>query len=250
MNCSHRCDAPHIFKIVTIFIACKQLVLPNSRAWWQWDKHSDYLPCGCCAPSTLAHVFTLSLERYPHSQTIDRLLCPLTWICVMYMILSSCHSFPPIFCDFSSTKRCQSCPALNIIRFLTAFLALFESPDQWRRDAATERGIPRSVAVSLRHRSTRFHWAYDPRVKKSEKAQYILQKTPVWKNWWLFCDLNIVFQMLETCGGGFCMEKHPSVEVTLFGNWLPFWEIPAQMATVRAENSQKFWKNSHMCQWV
>ena len=85
MNCSHRCDAPHIFKIVTIFIACKQLVLPNSRASWQWDKHSDYLPCGCCAPSTLAHVFTLSLQWYPHSQTkslmkgsIDRILCPLT----------------------------------------------------------------------------------------------------------------------------------------------------------------------------
>ena len=37
------------------------------------------------------------------------------------MILSSCHNFPPIFCDFSCTKRCQSCPALNIIRFLTAF---------------------------------------------------------------------------------------------------------------------------------
>ena len=85
MNCSHRCDACHIFRIVTIFIACKQLVLPNSRASWQWDKHSDYLPCGCCAPSTLAHVFTLSLQWYPHSQTqslmkgsINRILCPLT----------------------------------------------------------------------------------------------------------------------------------------------------------------------------
>ena len=101
MNCSHRCDAPHVFKIVTIFIACKQLVLPNPRASWQWDKHSDYLPCGCCAPSTLAHVFTLSLQWYPHSQTkslmkgsIDRLLCPLTWICVIYMILSSSHNSP------------------------------------------------------------------------------------------------------------------------------------------------------------
>ena len=41
--------------------------------------------------------------------------------------------------------------------------------------------------------------------------------------------------MLETCGGGFCMKKHPSVEVTLFGNWLPFWEIPAGMGIVRAE---------------
>ena len=29
MNCSHRCDAPHIFKIVTICMACKYLVLPN-----------------------------------------------------------------------------------------------------------------------------------------------------------------------------------------------------------------------------
>ena len=38
--------------------------------------------------------------------------------------------FPPYFCDFSCTKTCQSCPALNIIRFLTAFLALSESPDQ------------------------------------------------------------------------------------------------------------------------
>ena len=200
MNCSHRCDAPHIFKIVTIFIACKQLVLPNSRASWQWDKHSDYLPCGCCAPSTLAHVFTLSLQWYPHSQTkslmkgsIDRLLCSLTWICVMYMILSSCHNFPPIFCDFSSTKRCQSCPALNIIRFLTAFLALSESPDQWRAVYSAQRGNCRCAEWTARHRSMRFHWACDPRVEKSEKAQYILQKTPVWKNWWLFCDLSIVF---------------------------------------------------------
>ena len=130
--------------------------------------------------------------------------------------------FSPHFCDFSSTKRCQSCPALNIIRFLTAFLALFESPDQWRAIAATQRGFPRYVAAIARHRSTRFHLACDPRVKKCKKAQYILQKTPVWKNWWLFCDLNIVFLMLETCGSGFCMKKHPSVEIALFGSWLPF----------------------------
>ena len=44
--------------------------------------------------------------------------------------------------------------------------------------------------------------------------------------------------MLETCGGGFCMKKHTSVEVTLFGNWLPFGEIPAGMAIVRAENQR------------
>ena len=176
MNCSHRCDAPHIFKIVTIFIACKQLVLPNSRASWQWDIHSDYLPCGWCAPSTLAHVFTLSPQWYPHSQTkslmkgsIDRLLCPLRWICVMYMILLSCHNFPPISCNFSCTKRCLSCPALNTIRFLTAFLALFESPDQWRAMAATQRGIPRCVAAIARHCSTRFQWACDPRVKRAKK---------------------------------------------------------------------------------
>ena len=31
--------------------------------------------------------------------------------------------------------------------------------------------------------------------------------------------------MLETGGGGFCMEKHPSVEVTLFGIQLSFCEI-------------------------
>ena len=53
--------------------------------------------------------------------------------------------------------------------------------------------------------------------------------------------------MLETCGGGFGMKKHPSVEVTLFGNSLPFGEIPAGMGIVRAEKSEKYWKNSHMC---
>ena len=46
------------------------------------------------------------------------------------------------------------------------------------------------------------------------------------------------------------MKKHPSVEVTLFGNELPFGEIPAGMAIVRAEKSEKYWKNSHMCNWV
>ena len=126
------------------------------------------------------------------------------------MILSSFHNFPPIFCDFSFTKRCQSCPALNIIRFLTAFLALFESPDQWRAIAATQRGFPRCVAAIARHRSTRFHWACDLRLKKSEKAEYILQKTPVWKNWWLFCEVSL------------CIEKHPPVKVTLVRNHVLF----------------------------
>ena len=41
--------------------------------------------------------------------------------------------------------------------------------------------------------------------------------------------------MLETCGGGFSMKKHPSVKVTLFGNQLPFLGILAGMGIVRAE---------------
>ena len=43
------------------------------------------------------------------------------------------------------------------------------------------------------------------------------------------------------------MKKHPSVEVTLFGNSLPFGEIAARMAIVRAEKSEKYWENSNWC---
>ena len=56
----------------------------------------------------------------------------------------------PNFCDFSSTKRCQSCPALNIIRFLTALLALSESPDQLRRDAAFLAWLLRLYVIARR----------------------------------------------------------------------------------------------------
>ena len=213
--------------IQSMYYQSNQWMLSNVSVWWQnvvtmmyslqWGIASYHLAVRYCSLQGLlgqktegivlpgmAHsmtsVFTLSLQWYPHSQTkslmkgsIDRLLCPLTWICVMYMMLSSYHNFLPIFCDFSCTKTCQSCPALNIICFLTAFLALSESPDQWRRDAATERGIPRLVAVSLHHCWMPFHWTCDPRVKKCKKAKYIVQKTPVWENWWLFCYLSIVF---------------------------------------------------------
>ena len=155
---------------------------------------------------------TLSLQWYPHSKTkslmkssIDRLLCSEMDMCYVHDTVKL-PQFSPYFFDFSCSKTCQSCPALNIIRFLTAFLALSESPDQWRRDAATERGIP----ASLHHCWMPFHWACDPRVKKCEKVQYILQKTPVWKNWWLFCAVSL------------CMEKHPPVKFTLVRNHVLF----------------------------
>ena len=73
------------------------------------------------------------------------------------------------------------------------FLALFESPNQWHVIAATQQGFPCCVAASLHHCSMPLHRACDMRLKMSKKVQYVLQKTLVWKIWWLFCDLNIVF---------------------------------------------------------
>ena len=199
MNCSHRCDAPHIFKIVTIFIACKQLVLPNSRASWQWDKHSDYLPCGCCAPSTLAHVFTLSLQWYPHSQTKTHMKgikskswCPLTYISVKYIILSSPHNFPLFLRFFLHQKM----PILPCTEYNPLFDRFFGTVWVTWSMTCNRSNTTRISSLRCCDRTSSldaFLLSMWPKSEKSKKAQYILQKTPVWKNWWLFCDLSIVF---------------------------------------------------------
>ena len=49
-----------------------------------------------------------------------------------------------------------------------------------------------------------------PETGKEQKSAIYMQKTPVWKNWWPFCEVSL------------CIEKHPPVKFTLVRNHVLF----------------------------
>ena len=53
-------------------------------------------------------------------------------------------------------------------------------------------------------------WSMWPETGKERKSAIYMQKTPVWKNWWLFCEVSL------------CIEKHPPVKFACVRNHVIF----------------------------
>ena len=156
--------------------------------------------------------------------------------------------FSPYSCYLSITKTCQGSPAPNInwppfLGTVWVTWLMMQRCSNWVKISL----LSCCISMSLSYKFSLSVW---PEAGKGQKMQHILQKTPVWQNNWLFCDLSIVVWMPRTCGGGFCIEKHLSVRFTLFGNHLPYLAIVPGWLWCQQENHRDTGEDSDMCKWV